>query len=297
MPAASRVVAGLAQRLSPRLVILVVGPFARRMRPTGAIRPRDCDRLRVDRRGVPSLAEPRSPPACGASVTDLPLIAGRRSLTLVFLEGLLSADNALVLAVMVRHLPKRAAEAGAAVRDLGGVRVPADRRAALGGPARVLALQGGRRRSTCSTWPIAHFLVRARTTSHARRRRGSAAGSGATVVVGRAGRHRLLDRLDPRRRGDGRRACPPARRQLEARRSSTSAASSASSRCGSWPAISSSCSNGSRGWPRRPTVLVAWIGLKLVVSGLPRRKVVPLEIHEWLFWLGMLVIVVASLLY
>jgi YkoY family integral membrane protein len=34
------------------------------------------------------------------------LIIGRNLLTLVFLEGLLSADNALVLAVMVRHLPK-----------------------------------------------------------------------------------------------------------------------------------------------------------------------------------------------
>ena len=41
----------------------------------------------------------------GITVADLPLILGT-VLTLVFLEGLLSADNALVLAVMVRHLPK-----------------------------------------------------------------------------------------------------------------------------------------------------------------------------------------------
>jgi len=34
------------------------------------------------------------------------LIIARNVLTLVFLEGLLSADNALVLAVMVRHLPR-----------------------------------------------------------------------------------------------------------------------------------------------------------------------------------------------
>jgi YkoY family integral membrane protein len=34
------------------------------------------------------------------------LVIARNVLTLVFLEGLLSADNALVLAVMVRHLPK-----------------------------------------------------------------------------------------------------------------------------------------------------------------------------------------------
>jgi YkoY family integral membrane protein len=41
----------------------------------------------------------------GITLADLPLILGT-VVTLVFLEGLLSADNALVLAVMVRHLPK-----------------------------------------------------------------------------------------------------------------------------------------------------------------------------------------------
>src|SRR3954452_10017893 len=41
----------------------------------------------------------------GVQISDLPLILGT-VLTLVFLEGLLSADNALVLAVMVRHLPR-----------------------------------------------------------------------------------------------------------------------------------------------------------------------------------------------
>ena len=40
----------------------------------------------------------------GVPWSDLPLIAWY-VLTLVILEGLLSADNALVLAVMVRHLP------------------------------------------------------------------------------------------------------------------------------------------------------------------------------------------------
>lgn len=41
----------------------------------------------------------------GLTVAEMGLVAGT-ILTLVFLEGLLSADNALVLAVMVRHLPK-----------------------------------------------------------------------------------------------------------------------------------------------------------------------------------------------
>ncbi len=40
------------------------------------------------------------------SLSDVPLIAWYIGV-LVFLEGLLSADNALVLALMVRHLPKR----------------------------------------------------------------------------------------------------------------------------------------------------------------------------------------------
>lgn len=41
----------------------------------------------------------------GLSLSDVPLIAWYIGV-LVFLEGLLSADNALVLAIMVRHLPK-----------------------------------------------------------------------------------------------------------------------------------------------------------------------------------------------
>src|SRR4051795_9418392 len=41
----------------------------------------------------------------GIPFADFPLMMGT-ILTLVFLEGLLSADNALVLAVMVRHLPR-----------------------------------------------------------------------------------------------------------------------------------------------------------------------------------------------
>lgn len=41
----------------------------------------------------------------GLAVSQLPMV-GATVLWLVFLEGLLSADNALVLAMMVRHLPK-----------------------------------------------------------------------------------------------------------------------------------------------------------------------------------------------
>ncbi len=42
----------------------------------------------------------------GLSLSDVPLVAWYIGV-LVFLEGLLSADNALVLAIMVRHLPTK----------------------------------------------------------------------------------------------------------------------------------------------------------------------------------------------
>lgn len=44
-------------------------------------------------------------------------------------------------------------------------------------------------------------------------------------------------------------------------------------------------------------VLVAWIGLKLIASGLHNAHYLPWEMNEWLFWGGMLLIVAASLLY
>ncbi len=45
-------------------------------------------------------------------------------------------------------------------------------------------------------------------------------------------------------------------------------------------------------------VLVAWIGLKLIGSGLhDYREDIPLEMSEWFFWGGMLLIVAASLIY
>ena len=55
-------------------------------------------------------------------LNNVPLIAVT-VLWLVFLEGLLSADNALVLAVMVRHLPrkqKRACGTGSGGRSSSG---------------------------------------------------------------------------------------------------------------------------------------------------------------------------------
>ena len=55
-------------------------------------------------------------------LTDLPLIAWYIGV-LVFLEGLLSADNALVLAVMVRHLSRHDRRRVLAMGDLGRDRV------------------------------------------------------------------------------------------------------------------------------------------------------------------------------
>ena len=65
---------------------------------------------------------------------------------LVLLEGLLSADNALVLAVMVRHLPKNQQQPRALLGDLGGCRVPRAGPLAGVGSLAFLDLQGHRRR-------------------------------------------------------------------------------------------------------------------------------------------------------
>jgi YkoY family integral membrane protein len=43
--------------------------------------------------------------------------------------------------------------------------------------------------------------------------------------------------------------------------------------------------------------LVAWIGLKLVSSGLHKADYLTTEMNPWLFWIGMLTIVVMGLLY
>jgi YkoY family integral membrane protein len=43
--------------------------------------------------------------------------------------------------------------------------------------------------------------------------------------------------------------------------------------------------------------LVAWIGLKLVAGGLYNAKAIPFQFNEWVFWGGMLAIVVASFFY
>jgi YkoY family integral membrane protein len=43
--------------------------------------------------------------------------------------------------------------------------------------------------------------------------------------------------------------------------------------------------------------LVAWIGLKLLASGLHNAELIGFEMSEWLFWPGMLVILLASFLY
>jgi YkoY family integral membrane protein len=43
--------------------------------------------------------------------------------------------------------------------------------------------------------------------------------------------------------------------------------------------------------------LVAWIGLKLITGGLHNAHYIPYEMNEWIFWPGMILIVVACLLY
>src|SRR5437763_528443 len=117
------------------------------------------------------------------------LLVGMTVLWLVFLEGLLSADNALVLAMLVRHLPNN--EHQRALRD-------------------------GSWREVAFRLVAGYFII-------------------------------LLERF--------------------------------------------------RGLESGAYALVAWIGLNLVVDGVHDGKLIPFEMNEWVFWLGMLAIAIVSFLY
>ena len=81
---------------------------------------------------------------------------------LVALEGLLSADNAMVLAVLVLGLPKKRAAEGAALRHCRRVRLPGDRDAAGGLPDQAWVGEAGRR--CVSAVPVRTTTSSARAT-------------------------------------------------------------------------------------------------------------------------------------
>jgi YkoY family integral membrane protein len=226
----------------------------------------------------------------GIELSDLPLIVGT-IVTLVFLEGLLSADNALVLAVMVRHLPReqqrRALRYGiwgafifrAIAVALSAVLLKFWLFEVVGG-AYLLYLAG------------AHFLQR-EVDVHATKTTRFGSGFWGTVIsVELADIAFSIDSI-------------------------VAAVAMAPDRYGYYWKLSIVFIGGILGIVMMRFVaglfiillerfhglavgaylLVAWIGLKLVLSGFHNAHYIPLEMNEWLFWIGMILIVVASMLY
>jgi YkoY family integral membrane protein len=229
----------------------------------------------------------------GIQVADIPLIAGT-ILTLVFLEGLLSADNALVLAVMVRHLPReqqrRALRYG--IWGAFGFRLIAVLLSTvllkfwlfkvIGG-AYLLYLAG------------AHFLSREEDI-HANKTTRFGSGFWGTVAS-----VELADIAF----------------SIDSIVAAVAMADSLPHRIGyNWKLaivyiggilgiITMRFVAGYfiillerfHGLAVGAYVLVAWIGVKLVMSGLRSAHYLPIELNEWLFWGGMILVVVASMLY
>src|SRR3954454_10396769 len=214
--------------------------------------------------------------------------------TLVFLEGLLSADNALVLAVMVRHLPReeqrRALRYG--IWGAFGFRLVAVLLSAVllkfwlfkvVGGAYLLYLAG------------AHFLSREEDI-HANKTTRFGSGFWGTVVS-----VELADIAF----------------SIDSIVAAVAMADSLPARIGyNWKLaivfiggilgiITMRFVAGYfiillerfHGLAVGAYVLVAWIGVKLVASGFHRAGYIPFEVNEWLFWGGMILIVVASMLY
>lgn len=222
---------------------------------------------------------------------NFPQIAGT-IVALVFLEGLLSADNALVLAVMVRHLPKEEQKRalrygifGAFVFRLIAVVLSAALlrfwHFKVAGGLYLLYLA------------ISHFTARSEDDPHLVKTSRFGRGFWATVVA--------VEFADIAFSID----------------SIVAAVAMAPKHYPSWLQLTIVYTGGIlgiitmryvagyfiillerfKGLASGAYYLVAWIGLKLVVSGLHTAGYLTEEMPEWLFWGGMLSIIAACLLY
>jgi YkoY family integral membrane protein len=226
----------------------------------------------------------------GIQLADIPLMLGT-IVTLVFLEGLLSGDNALVLAVMVRHLPReqqrRALRYG--IWGAFGFRFIAVMLSASLMHYWSFKVIGG---AYLLYLAVSHFLSREEDV-HANRT--TRFGSGFWGTVASVELADIAFSID----------------------SIVAAVAMAPDRFGpTWKyaivylggilgIITMRFVAGLfiillerfHGLAVGAYVLVAWIGLKLVLSGLRVPGYVPFEMNEWLFWVGMVLIVVVSMFY
>jgi YkoY family integral membrane protein len=229
----------------------------------------------------------------GIQITDLPLIMGT-ILTLVFLEGLLSADNALVLAVMVRHLPR--AEQRRALRfgiwGAFGFRFIAVILSAVLLKFWLFKVVGG---GYLLYLAGAHFLSREEDV-HAKKTTRFGSGFWGTVAS-----VELADIAF----------------SIDSIVAAVAMADSLPERFGKNWKLAIVYIGGIlgiitmrfvagyfiillerfHGLAVGAYVLVGWIGLKLILSGLHNARYIPIELNEWLFWVGMILIVAASMLY
>ncbi|GAC1474012.1 MAG: TerC family protein [Isosphaeraceae bacterium] len=222
------------------------------------------------------------------------LIIGGTILSLVFLEGLLSADNALVLAMMVRHLPKpqqkRALRYG--MTGAFAFRLIAVAFAKVLLDFWYLKVVGG---LYLLYLVVAHFAFKGEGVDGAKSRRFGSGFWGTVVSVEIADIAFSIDSI----------------------LAAVAMADGLPVRFGENTKFAVVVTGGILGIITMRFVagyfillldrfkgleagaygLVAWIGLKLVIGGLHDARWIHFELKEWLFWLGMLAIVVLSLLY
>jgi YkoY family integral membrane protein len=215
-------------------------------------------------------------------------------LWLVFLEGLLSADNALVLAVMVRHLPKH--QQKRALRyGMWGAFV-----------FRAIAV-------AASWWLLKFWFLKV---------------AGGIYLLYLAGSHFILGEGDDTKESGGRFGSgfwgtvisvelADIAFSIDSILAAVAMADGLTDRIGTIGTFAIVLTGGIlgiitmrfvagyfitlleryRGLEASAYSLVAWIGLKLVIGGLHTAKIITFEMNEWLFWLGMLAIVVVGFLY
>jgi YkoY family integral membrane protein len=229
----------------------------------------------------------------GVHLSDLLLVGGTIA-TLVLLEGLLSGDNALVLAVMVRHLPrpqqKRALRYG--IWGAFGFRAIAVLLSSLLLKFWLFKVVGG---AYLLYLAASHFLSREEDVHATKTTRFGSGFWGTVISVELADIAFSIDSIV----------------------AAVAMADSMPDRFGHNGKLFIVYVGGIlgivtmrfvaglfilllerfHGLAVGAYVLVAWIGLKLVWSGFENAGYIGVEMNEWVFWIGMLLIVVASMLY
>jgi YkoY family integral membrane protein len=228
----------------------------------------------------------------GIAVNDLPLVGGA-VLWLVFLEGLLSADNALVLAMMVRHLPKEKQKRALRYGIWGAFLF---RFIAVGMASYLLELwylkvAGG---LYLLYLAVNHAISRGGGDSPSARRFGSGFwGTVASVELADIA-FSMDSILAAVAAAEGLPAKIPEVWKLGVVITGGVLGIITMRFVAGWFIL---LLEKFKGLESGAFGLVAWIGLKLVVGGLFHAKVIPAEINSWVFWTGMLVIVVAGFAY